>query len=171
MNSDQKETKKDSEAALRSPLDSEKSPDELENYFDDILSRLWPSFMDGAASEEPDSDFPTVDIVDRDNEIEVRAALPGVDSADLYVSISNQSITIQGIRQEENLPEDDNFYLELARGGFKRTVLLPDHVMFLPDHASNERVMASFKDGLLKITLPKIRKAGVNRSKSAKELT
>ncbi|MGZ8195118.1 MAG: Hsp20/alpha crystallin family protein [Methylosarcina sp.] len=170
MNSDQKVTKKDSEAALRSPIDSKKSSDELENYFDDILSRLWPSFIE-AASEEPDSDFPTVDIVDRDNEIEVRAALPGVDSADLYVSISNQSITIQGIRQEENLPEDDNFYLELARGEFKRTVLLPDHVMFLPDHASNKRVMASFKNGLLKITLPKIKNIGVKRSKSAKELT
>jgi HSP20 family protein len=170
MNSDQKETRKNSEA-LRSSIDSEKPPDELDNYFNDILSRLWPSFMDGAASEEPDSDFPTVDIVDRDNEIEVRAALPGVDSADLYVAISNQSITICGIRREETLPEDDNFYLELAGGEFKRTVLLPDHVMFLPDHVSNERVMASFKDGLLKITLPKIRKAGVNRSRPAKEPT
>jgi HSP20 family protein len=170
MNSDQKETKKDSEAALRPPIDSKKLSDELEKYFDDMLSRLWPSFMEEAASDEPDSDFPTVDIVDRDNEIEVRAALPGVDSADLYVSISNQSITIRGIRQEENLPEDDNFYLELARGEFKRTVLLPDHVMFLPDHAGNERVVASFKNGLLKITLPKIKNVGVKRSKSAKEL-
>jgi HSP20 family protein len=158
MNSDEKETKISNESILRPSIESEPAEDELERCFDDILSRIWPSFLDWAATEEPDSEFPAVDIVDRNHEIEVRAALPGVDIADLYVSISNQAITIRGSLQQEYTAHDHPLTPDRPGGDFKRTVPLPDYVVFLPDQVSNERVTASFKEGILTVVLPKNKK-------------
>lgn len=137
--------------------DNEPPDEEPDSSFDDILSRIWPSFIDWAVTEDSDSEFPIIHVTDHDQDIEVRAALPGVDIADLYVSISTRAITIRGIRRRKSLAQET---LNPDRTGdeFKRTVALPGQILFLPDHAGNDRVTASLKAEVLTVVLPKNKK-------------
>jgi HSP20 family protein len=133
--------------------------DEFDNLFDDFLSRRWPRLFDWSfpASLERGlgiaRSFPKTDIVERDNEIEVQAELPGVKKEDLDVSISNQIMTIRACTKEEEKAEEGRYLRrEITRGEYQRTFTLPDYV-----DADNAK--ASFNDGILKITLPKTEKS------------
>lgn len=107
--------------------------------------------MDSTLSE---NGLPRVDIVDHDNDIEVHAALPGVKKEDLDVSINNQSITIRTCTKEEKKEEEKGRYFrhEIMRGEFQRTLALPGNV-------DGDKAQASFKDGILKVTIPKTEKS------------
>jgi HSP20 family protein len=98
--------------------------------------------------------FPRVDILDHDNDIEVQAALPGVKKEDLEVSVTNQTITIRSCTKEEKKTEEKGKYFrrEISRGEFQRTLSLPDNV-------DGDKAKASFKDGILKVTVPKTEKS------------
>jgi HSP20 family protein len=96
---------------------------------------------------------PAVDVVERDEEVVVRAEVPGVEKKDVDVSITASSVTIKGETRREEKEEKGEYYrCEISRGAFSRTVSLPASVD--PDKAK-----ASFKDGILEITLPKVEKA------------
>jgi len=75
--------------------------DEFDNFFDDFLSRRWPRLLDWNMPTLPEISLPKVDILDHDNDIEVKAALPGVKKEDLEVSVTNQTITIRSCTKEE----------------------------------------------------------------------
>lgn len=92
--------------------------------------------------------FPKVDIIDHENEIEVQAALPGVKKEDLDVTINNQAITIRTSTKEEKKEEGKYFRREITRGEYQRTLSLPDYV-------DSDNARASFKDGILKVAIPK----------------
>jgi HSP20 family protein len=135
--------------------------DELDNLFDDFLSHRWPRLFDwnfpmmglersfGGMARS----FPKVDIVERDKEIEVQAELLGVKKEDLDVSINNQIMTIRATTQEEK-SEGEGRYLrrEMTRGEYQRTLSLPDYV-------DEDNAKATFKDGILCVTLPKKEKS------------
>lgn len=129
--------------------------DEFDNFFDDFLSRRWPRLFDWNFPTLPatglEKGFPKVDIIDHDNEIEVRAALPGVKKEQVDVSIHNGIITIRTSSQEEKKEEGKYYRREISRGEYQRTLSLPDTV-----DADNAK--ATFKDGLLKVTIPKTEK-------------
>ena len=95
-----------------------------------------------------------MDILDHNNEIEVQAALPGVKKEDLDVTINNQTITIRTSTKGEKKEEEKGKYFrrEITRGEFQRTVSLPDNV-------DDANAKASFKDGILTVTLPKTEKS------------
>lgn len=157
MNSDKKETAKNSGSAVPLAVDNEPTEEELDRSFDDILSRIWPSFIDWAATEEPASEFPIIHVTEHDQDIEVSAALPDVDVADLHVSISTQAITIRGIRRRKSLAQE-TLNPGWLGDEFKRTVPLPGRILFLPNHAGTERVTASLKAEVLTVILPKNKK-------------
>ena len=91
----------------------------------------------------------TLDVFQKDNEIVIKSAIAGVGGKDLDISITNDSVTIEGTRKEEEKEEDKNyFYQELNWGSFSRKVILPEEVN--PDAAK-----ATLKNGILTITLPK----------------
>jgi HSP20 family protein len=98
--------------------------------------------------------LPKVDIIDHDNEVEVQAALPGVKKEDLDVTINNQMITIRTSTKEEKKEEEKGKYFrrEITRGEFQRTLSLPDNV-------DDANAKASFKDGILTVTIPKTEKS------------
>ena len=127
--------------------------DEFDNFFDDFLSRRWPRLLDLNFPTGFDRGFPKIDIIDHDNEIEVHAALPGIKKEDLDVTINNQTITIRTSTKEEKKEEEKGKYFrrEITRGEFQRTVSLPDNV-------DDANAKASFKDGILKVTIPKTEK-------------
>ena len=97
--------------------------------------------------------MPSVDVVERDEEVVLRAEVPGVEKKDIDVSITGNSVTIKGQTKHEEKEDKGEYYrCEISRGAFSSTVSLPAPVD--PDRAN-----ASFKDGILEITLPKVEKA------------
>ena len=111
----------------------------------------WPSVGELAAPFE--GRLPKVDVVDRDSDILVRAELPGVDKKDLDISITDNAVTIHASTSRESKEEKGEYYRrEITRGSFVRTVALPAEV-------DADGAKASFKDGILELTVPKVAKA------------
>jgi HSP20 family protein len=152
MSANEKESKKSTDITPVSTRGSLTSFDEFDHFFDDFLSRRWPRLFDWNLPSRIEQAFPKVDIIDHDNEIEVQAALPGVKKEDLDVTINNQSISIRATTREEKKEEGKYFRREITRGEFQRVVSLPDNV-------DNDNAKATFKDGILKVTIPKTEKS------------
>jgi HSP20 family protein len=92
---------------------------------------------------------PSVDIVEGKDEIALEAELAGMNIEDVDVSIENNVITITGERKFEKKDESDNYHrVERSYGTFTRSFTLPRNV-------AGEEAKADFKNGLLRITLPK----------------
>lgn len=132
--------------------------EEMEHLFDQYLHGGWmrPMRFDWPAFREavlPEFRFPKVDVVDREDEVVVKAEVPGVAREDLDVSVSDDSVTIKGVTSHEEKEEKGDYYrCEISRGSFSRTVALPATV-------DGARAKAEFRDGVLELTLPKVTKA------------
>ena len=92
---------------------------------------------------------PALDIIDQKDSILVKADLPGLKKEQIDISIHEGVLTIQGEKKEESETKEKG-YLRTERfyGSFQRSVVLPSTV----DEA---KVKASYKDGVLELTLPK----------------
>ena len=92
---------------------------------------------------------PTCDIYETDNEIVVKAELPEVKKEDVNVSIENNILTIRGERNLSEETKRENYHrLERSYGEFSRSFTLPSFV-------DGGKVNAEFKDGMLRVTMPK----------------
>lgn len=110
-----------------------------------LLDRRLRSFM------------PEVDVTESDKEFRVTAELPGINEKDLEVTFADGSLMIKGEKRKEHEEEKGDYYhSERQFGVFERTIPLPSEVT--PDEAK-----ASFKNGVLKITLPKTEEARSKR--------
>jgi HSP20 family protein len=111
----------------------------------------WPTFNEMAAPFE--GRMPKVDVIDRENEVLVRAELPGVSKDDIEVSLTDHTVMIKGSTSKEEKKEEGNYYRrETMRGEFSRTVTLPADV-------DTEKANAKFTDGVLELVMPKSEKA------------
>lgn len=132
--------------------------EEMEQMFERYLRGGWlrPPRFDWHAMREaalPEFRFPNVDVVDREDDVLVKAEVPGVDKKDLDISVSDDSVTIKGeTRHEEKAGQGDYYRCEISRGSFSRTIALPATV-------DGARAKAEFRDGMLELTLPKVTKA------------
>jgi len=110
----------------------------------------WPGFPELAL---PEMKLPKVDVVDREAEVVIKAEVPGVEKKDLDISAGEDSVTIKGSTSKEEKEEKGDYYRrEISSGTFLRTVALPATV-------DGSKAKASFKDGMLELTLPKTEKA------------
>lgn len=144
-------------AAPARPLTAFDEMDRLmERIFGDFPLRPWPSLWRRqwpAWRELAELEVPKVDVIDREDEILVRAEVPGVEKKDLEISTSDNSVTIKGSTKHEAKEEKGDFYrCEMSRGAFSRTVMLPAQV-------DSEKGKASLHEGVLELTLPKIEKS------------
>ncbi|MGX2039005.1 Hsp20/alpha crystallin family protein [Methylocaldum sp. MU1018] len=135
--------------------------DEIEQWFDEVRRNWMQPFFFGRGWPEREPLFggrvPRVDVIDREQELAVRAELPGVVKENLDVSLQDNSLTIRATAQHEEKEEKGQYYRrELSRGEFQRTVRLPCRV-------EGDKTKASFKDGVLELTIPKV--AGSARQK------
>jgi HSP20 family protein len=135
--------------------------EDIEQLFDDFLRRGWPHpwrmGWPGFAEPSPGFRAPRVDVIDRDGEVVVQAEIPGVDRKDLDISVSEDSVTIRGeTRSEEQQEEGEYCRCEISRGSFSRTVALPAAV-------DGAKANAIFRDGILELTLPKMKVAKRHR--------
>jgi HSP20 family protein len=92
---------------------------------------------------------PVVDIYDNDHNIVIKAELPGVAKQDIVVDVKGRFLTLKGERSSENEVKEDKYHRkERAYGKFKRVFTLPAEV-------DPDKIKADYKDGVLKIDIPK----------------
>ena len=92
---------------------------------------------------------PAVDIYDNDNNIVIKAELPGIDKKDIVIDIKDRVLTLKGERSLDNEVKEDNFYRrERVFGKFERAFTLPTDV-------DSGKIEADFKVGVLKFDIPK----------------
>lgn len=92
--------------------------------------------------------MPTVETFRKDGNLIVRADLPGLTKDDIDIEVDDDVLTISGERSEETRDERDDYYRsERSYGRFFRAIPLPDGV-------EAEKVDATFKDGVLEVTIP-----------------
>jgi HSP20 family protein len=114
------------------------------------LNRLTDFF--GKGWELPSSTTawnPAVDIFENENEIVIKAELPGMEAKDVEINLENNVLTLKGERKFEKETKEENYHrVEREYGHFTRAFSLPMAV-------KEDKVTAEFKNGLLKVTLPK----------------
>jgi HSP20 family protein len=93
---------------------------------------------------------PKVDVTENEKEICVMAELPGIDENEVDVTLNRDSLTIKGEKRAEKEDKGDNYYrMERSYGSFQRTIPLPAELI------DGDQVDATFKNGVLTVTLPK----------------
>ncbi|MEZ4548454.1 MAG: Hsp20/alpha crystallin family protein [Thermodesulfobacteriota bacterium] len=120
--------------------------------------RVWEPFrrvapfyadFDKLANEAEGTWHPSVDISENENAFVLKAELPGVNREDINIDINNKTLTLKGEKKFEEKTEKENYVrVERSYGSFSRTFALSDKV-------DTENVKASYKDGVLEVTLPK----------------
>jgi HSP20 family protein len=118
---------------------------EINRMFEDFSRGLdaWP-FADRFGTF-----IPSMNVADTESSVLVTIELPGMDEKDIEVSLTRESLTIRGDKREEKAENTKSFsLLERAYGSFSRTIPLPCEV-------DEDRALASFKKGVLTVTLPK----------------
>ena len=92
---------------------------------------------------------PAVDIYEHEGNIVLKAELPGIDPKDVDVRLENNTLTLRGERQLDNEVKQESYHrVERAYGAFTRSFTLPSVV-------DQDKIKADYKDGVLKVTLPK----------------
>lgn len=99
---------------------------------------------------------PRVDIVETDKAFIIKAEVPEVKKEDVKVTVDNGILTVSGERKQEKEESGKTFHrIERSYGEFTRRFTLPDNV-------DAESIDATFKDGMLKLEIPKIEKTKPN---------
>lgn len=112
----------------------------MDRLFDDAFTR--PINLTGFTA-------PAIDLYQTDTEVVVKAALPGMKSDDVQISITGDVLTLKGeYRQEEENKKATYHIREQRYGSFERSILLPVEVQ-------TDKAKAEFEDGILTINLPK----------------
>lgn len=147
------------ESTAASPFEEiEKRLLQMEKRFADFFPESWlhPSkweLPEWTSLGSLELTTPKVDIIDRDEDILVRADIPGVKKENLEVSLTDNTITLKGSTSEEKKEEKgDYFCSETMKGSFSRTMSLPSDV-------DGSKATSVFKDGVLEVVVPKLEKA------------
>ncbi len=124
------------------------------------MDRLFDRFFEGwpfRVSAEQRPWAPSVDVSETAKEVVVKAELPGMDPKDIDVSVRGDILSVAGERKQEKEEKGENFHrIESTYGSFSRSIQLPAEV-------DAGKVNATYKDGVLKITLPKTKEAATKK--------
>jgi HSP20 family protein len=116
--------------------------DAMDRLFDDAFTRPL-RLNDGNWS------MPAVDMYQTDNEVVVKAAIPGVKTDDVQINVTGEVLTIKGETKEKEEVKEKAYHLREQRWGmFERTIAMPTDVIA-------DKAKAEFENGILTITLPK----------------
>jgi HSP20 family protein len=135
--------------------------DQMNRLFDEFFDRPFglspflrePAFMRGFA--------PNMDVSETEKEVTISAELPGMEPEDINISLDHNILTVSGEKHAETEEKDKRYYrVERSYGSFSRSITLPEGV-------EEEKIDATFKRGVLKITLPKTAEAQKKSKKIA----
>lgn len=114
----------------------------MDRLFDDAFTR--PLSLSGN-----NWSIPAVDMYQTDNEVVVKAALPGIKADDVQLNVTGEVLTIKGETKQENETKEKAYHIREQRwGAFERSLVLPTEVVA-------DKAKADFENGILTITLPK----------------
>lgn len=129
-----------------------REPGRMEREMEDLVGtffRDWPMprFARQAAWA------PALDMLDRKDELVLKADLPGLEQKDIEVSVEEGILTIRGERKEEKEVKEEEYYrCERWAGAFARSLALPPGL-------DADKIKATFKNGVLEVHLPKTKEA------------
>ena len=113
----------------------------MDRLFDDAFTRPL-SLRDGWS-------VPAIDMYQTDDEIVVKAALPGIKADEVQINITGEALTLKGEMKQEQEKKEKAWHIREQRYGvFERSVILPTDVVA-------DKAKAEFENGILTITLPK----------------
>jgi len=122
--------------------------DAMDRLFEDSFVRPSRLLMEGEGRETV-----ALDMYQTDNEVVVKASLPGFKPEEVDITITGDILTIKGEHKEEKeTKEKDYFYKERRYGSFSRSVRIPAEI-------KSEEAEAAFDNGELTLTLPKAEEA------------
>lgn len=123
--------------------------DEMDRVFDRWFDR--PLHAETQISGETWT--PSLDVIDSETEITLKAEVPGMAAKDVIVAITGSTLTLSGEKDETKEEKGENFYLsERHFGSFRRSVELPDGV-------DAEKITAEQTNGVLTVKIPKLKTA------------
>lgn len=133
--------------------------DNMSNFEDEITKLFKPiSKLTGIDRGLFNSNWnPSIDVYESDDAVLIKADIPGLKRDEIDVSIDKDLLTIKGEkRREDEFNEKNSYRSERFYGSFSRTVQLHSEV-------DNEKVEATYKDGVLELKLPKKEEAKTKR--------
>lgn len=117
--------------------------DEIEHIFDRFFGEAFPATREEAVWH------PAIDMYETDKELVIKAELPGMESKDIDITLSDNTLTIKGEKKKSEEVKSENYYRrEVSYGAFQRSIPLPVAV-------NADNIKASFKNGILEIKLEK----------------
>ncbi|KAI94979.1 molecular chaperone Hsp20 [Rhodomicrobium udaipurense JA643] len=122
---------------------------EMDRLFENFLSGVpqLAGFRQGVPADHGLT--PSLDVKETDKELVVKADLPGIEEKDLQLTVHNGQLRISGEKKSEKSEEHENYYVkERNFGSFTRTIPLPDTI-------DEDKVEATFDNGVLTVTLAK----------------
>ena len=132
----------------------------LSNWLDDIFNRDLPAVF--TSNFNTGITLPKVNIKETADAFMVEMAVPGLKKSDFHIDIDNQVLSISTEIKEENEHQEENYTRrEFGYSSFKRTFTLPESV-------NDEKINASYKEGILNIHLPKKDEAKQKPARSIK---
>jgi HSP20 family protein len=114
------------------------------------FDRMFDEMFTGRPTAESEAGWvPRADVHENDNAFVVQLDLPGVEKDNVKVKFEDDTLVVSGERKHESSVDEKNFHrVERAYGSFTRSISIPKDV-------DSEKISASFKNGVLEITLPK----------------
>jgi HSP20 family protein len=117
----------------------------MDRLFDDAFTRPFSLMRDGGSTWSS----PAIDMYQTDNEVVVKAALPGIKADEVQINVTSDILTIKGEVKQSEEKKDKAWHIREHRwGAFERSLQLPTGVIA-------DKAKADFNDGILTITLPK----------------
>lgn len=137
---------------------------EIDSLFDDFGFGMWrspfrSSFFEPLRRSEMAMVGPAVDVSETDKAYEITAELAGMDDKNIDVKVANGVLTIKGEKQDEKEEKKKDYYMrERSYGSFERSFEVPASV-------ATDKIEATFKKGVLTVTLPKKAEAQTSAKK------
>ncbi len=115
----------------------------------DRLNKVFDGLLPATPTRDANDWIPAVDVYEDKESITIEVEAPGMKEEDLKVNLENNTLTIYGERKFEKEEKEKNYYrMERSYGNFSRS-------FFLPDNIDPKGIKAKYKDGILKLILPK----------------
>ncbi len=123
--------------------------DAMDRLFDDAFTRPFALNRNGGASTGSSWSSPAIDLYQTEDDVVVKAVLPGIKPDDVQINVTGDVLTIRGEVKEQDEQKDKAWHIREQRwGSFERSVALPVGVI-------SDKANAEFENGILTITLPK----------------
>lgn len=122
---------------------------EIDQFFDSPVSSLLNNSLNSFSRTPLRTHIPEIDILETEENINLTAELPGMEDKDIEISLENEVLTLKGKKKYQSDEKEMQYHrMERSYGAFQRNISLPAEIQA-------DEVRASFRNGVLTVTLPK----------------